>query len=80
MFGWKRFAKDCNAFGKMTDLTEEQGFKEAIGIVGRFGRTNFIAGSLITAAGVVAGTLGPKVVEKIKEKKNKKKELKDTDK
>lgn len=79
MFGWGRFVKDCTAFNQKTGLTEEQKFKEAIDVVGRFGRTNFIAGSVITAAGVVAGMVGSKCAKKIKEKK-KCKELKDTDK
>lgn len=79
MFGWKRLGMDASELSKMTNLTEEEGFKKAVNILGRFAKTNFIAGSVITATGVVAGMIGSKTIEKIKEKK-KCKELKDTDK
>ena len=78
MFGWKRFIKDCTAFGKMTNLTEEQNITEAFKIVGRFGRTNYLAGCLTVTAGVVTGMIVKEQTKKKKAKKNK--ELKDTDK
>ena len=72
MFGWKRFAKDCKAFNGMTNLSKEEGLKEALKIVWRFGRTNYLAGCLTVTAGVVTGMVATESVKKIKEKKAKK--------
>lgn len=79
MFGWNRLFKDVEAVTGMINPTEEQVAQGAFEYLNRFAKTNFIAGSLFTAAGAVAGMLGIEAVKKIKEKK-KNKELEDTDK
>lgn len=78
MFGWKRFIKDCTAFDKMNNLTEEQGLNKAIEIISRFGRTNYFAGCLTVTGGVVTGMIINEQAKKFKRKK-KCKELKETD-
>lgn len=79
MFGWNRLFKDVNAVTGMINPTEEQVAQGAFEYLSRFAKTNFIAGSVLTATGFVAGMIGTEVVKRIKEKK-KCKELKEADK
>ena len=79
LFGSKRFVKDITALGKMTNLTEDEMVDNGIKIISRFGNDNLVGGIVLGGVASFGGMLlGEYLVRR--KKKNKIKELKDTDK
>lgn len=76
MFWNGRFAKDLEAVCKVGKGNEEVGARMMYDAIERYAKNNFVTGWLIAMAGSSIGIIG---AEYIKRRKEKKKELKDTD-
>lgn len=70
MFGFKRLLDDMGvALDRTKCPSDKESGDKLFKAFSRFGKTNFIAGSLASVTGAVAGILVNEAVKKIKEKK-----------
>lgn len=74
MFGWKRLVDGFHSATEMSKagVSDEKCVDKVSEVITNFGRTNFIAGGVLTTLGITTGIIGSKLVKKFREKKNKK--------